>query len=61
MNSWTAYERGVVEVCSERKGSGLYLAKRGRDRITSYFVDMRTNLIPSHSPTHAGGRMGSVG
>ena len=41
--------------------SGLYLAKRGCDEITSSFVATGTNLLPSFSLTQAEGGMPSVG
>ena len=43
------------------KGSGLYLAKRGCNEITSSFVATRTNLVPSNSITHEHGGMVSIG
>ena len=43
------------------KGVGLYLAKTGRDGVTSCFVATMTNLIPSCSLNHAGGGMASIG
>ena len=55
VNSYIAYEKGAVEVGSEMKGSGFYLAKRENDGMTSSFVAVRTNLIPSYSRTCAGG------
>ena len=38
---------------SEMKTSGLYIAKRGSNNITSSFAAVRTNLIPSYSLTYA--------
>ena len=55
-NSQKSYERGWSVVDSEMKGSGLYLTKRGSDGILSCFAT-RTNLIPSHSPSHIGDGM----
>ena len=43
------------------KGSGLFLAKRGCDEITSSFVVLRINLLPSISLTRADGGMASAG
>ena len=40
--------RGTTKVGSAIKGSGLYIAKRGSDNITSASVTMRANLIPSY-------------
>ena len=42
------------------KGSGLYLAKRGCDEITSSFLATRTALIPSIHPTPPASKMVSV-
>ena len=68
---WAASVKSVklVDNCTSnlQKGlqeglvSGLYLAKRGGDEITSSFVATKKNLIPSNSLTHTGGGMGSVG
>ena len=43
------------------KGSRLFLAKRGSDGITFYFVVMRTKVIPSYSLIHMEGGMESTG
>ena len=53
--------RGVVEVDSQVKGSGMSLAERGSDGITSCFVAMKTNLLPSNSLIHVDGGMESIG
>ena len=45
---------------SEMKGSGLYIAKRGSNGITSCCAATRTNLIPSYGLNHAGGGMVSI-
>ena len=39
------------------KGIGLHPAKQGSDGKTSHFADIRTNLFPSYSLTHAEGGM----
>ena len=41
--------------------SGLYLAKKESDGVTSCFVATTTNMIPSYSLTHAKDRMESIG
>ena len=43
------------------KGSGLYVAKRECDKITSSSVATTTNLLPSFSMTHAEGGMARFG
>ena len=60
-NLYIVYKRGAVEVCSEMKGIGLYLARRVGDGITYCLVAMRKNLLPSYSQTQAEGRMESIG
>ena len=41
------HEREPVEVGSEMKGSGLYLAKTNKDRNANNFAATKTNLMPS--------------
>ena len=53
--------KGAVEAGTMIKETSLYLAKRGSDGITSSFVAMRTNLLPSRRLTDAVGEMESVG
>ena len=43
------------------KGLGLYVVKRGSDKITSFFVATKTDLLPSFTLTHTEGRMASTG
>ena len=54
---------GQLEVASEIKGTGLYLAKKRKysNNIISSLVDMRTTLFPSYSMTHAEVGMESIG
>ena len=50
----------LQEMGSEMKGTGLYVAKRGSDGMTSCFVTLRTNLFPLYGLTHGENRMESV-
>ena len=42
------------------KGSGMYLAKRRNDELTSCFVATRANLITSYNLHHAEHEMASA-
>ena len=42
------------------KGTGVYLARSSNNKITSFFVAMKTNLFPSYRLIHAEGEMGFV-
>ena len=46
---------------SEMKGTILYRVERGSNRITSCFLAVRTDLLPSFSLTYAEGGVVSIG
>ena len=61
-DNWTSTRRNANKRGAARlKGSGLYLAKRGCEYITSSFVAIRTNILPSNSLTHTDEETASFG